>query len=102
MGDPIHPDSAPFTDRRKRLLVGGILLMIMGCGAVLLGLGSAASVLIMQRVLEAQQVSHLKPVQAIPGFLMYCGTGAVLLALGFGSVLRRRWFRPLIPARGAR
>jgi len=96
MGDPIDRDSAPFTDRRKRLLVGGILLMVMGCGAALLGLGSAASVLIMQRVPEAQQVSHLKPVQAIPGLLMYCGTGAVLLVLGFGSVLRRRWSRPLI------
>jgi len=96
MDDTIDRDPAPFKDRRKRLLVGGILLMLMGCGALLLGLGSAASVLMMQHLPETQQVSHLRPIQAIPGFLMYCGIGGVLLVLGFGSVLRRRWSRPLI------
>ncbi len=88
-----HAEPPTHRDRRTRLLVLGALLVLLGCGAVLVGGFTLLSVLAISRLGTA---SHLRPAQMIPSLLVYPAAGAVLITLGIGSIRCRRWARPLV------
>lgn len=101
--DSSRPETPSHRDRSTRLIVGGVFLILLGALALLLAVVSlAATVLVQQapQVEGAAETAQLDPVQAIPGVLVYGGGGAVLLTLGVGSFLRRRWVRPLVQVLG--
>ncbi len=88
-----HNEPPAHRDRRTRLLVLGALLVLLGCGAVLLG-GLVAVSLVLSRHLPAG--SQLHPAQMVPSLLVYPLSGAGLITLGIGSIRCRRWARPLV------
>lgn len=93
---PSPPEPPAYRDRSTRLIVSGVFLCLLGCCAFLMALLTLASALLFQRHPKVQGASQLGLGQAVYGSLFYCGVGAVLLALGVGSIRRRRWARPLV------
>lgn len=88
-----RPDPPAHRDRSTRLFVAGVFLIVFGCGSILLGVFSSATLLFIPQAPEAPEYG---PAQAIPGLLVYVGFGAALIALGVGSIRARRWARPLV------
>jgi hypothetical protein len=88
-----EPD-VPFRDRGPRLALCGFLVILAGSGAVLLGGLHALLLLGGPRVPGLESV----PVDvrsSLTGLLLYLLLGAALIAVGVGSVRKRRWSRPL-------
>lgn len=88
-----RPETPDHRDRSTRLFVVGIFLIVLGCCSILLGAFSAVTLLILPETPEAPQYGVAQMVQ---GLLVYVGLGAVLIALGVGSIRARRWVRPLV------
>lgn len=101
--DSSRPETSSHRDRSTRLVVGGVLLILLGALALLLALVMLASAVFVAQAPEiegAAPTTQLEPAQTVPGLLVYGGGGAVLLTLGIGSCLRRRWVRPLVQILG--
>ena len=93
ISDRPHDEPPAHRDRRTRLLVLGVLLVVLGCGAVLLGGFILLSFAVAGRLATGP---HLRPAQMIPSLLVYPAGGAALITLGIGSIRCRRWARPLV------
>jgi hypothetical protein len=86
------PGVVGFVDRRTRLLVIGIFLLLAAVICLLLGL-------LIPLMMYLPQVPGMPPKRAIdlvPGMAMYFGLAAGAIALGIGAIRVRRWIRPLI------
>ena len=83
----------PYRDRSTRLFVVGIFLIVLGCCSALLGAFSALTVLLLP---DTSGAPGYGTGQVVSSFAVYVGLGAVLIALGVGSIRARRWVRPLV------
>lgn len=93
ISDRPHDEPPAHRDRRTRLLVLGVLLVVLGCGAILLGGLTLVSFAVTSRLATTPQ---LRPAQMVPSLLAYPAGGAILITLGIGSIRCRRWARPLV------
>lgn len=91
--DRPHEPPPAFRDRRTRLRVLGVLLVVLGACCLLLAGFTALGALATARFAPG---AHLRPVQVLQGLLFYLVAGAAVIALGVGSFLCRRWARPLV------
>src|SRR4051812_49089380 len=92
----LTPTAVPVSDRRTRILVMGIILLLAGALCVLvLGLMSYFLLLVRRRPISGPSfpINHL-----LMPLLLYAVAGAILLWLGMGAILRRRWVRPVVLA----
>jgi hypothetical protein len=85
-----EPSSAPYTDQRVRLVVLGLLQIALGLFAAL---GAIVSVL---GAFFAADVPGMSPASTmIPGVILYVIVATLMIILGVGSILNRRWARAL-------
>jgi hypothetical protein len=84
------PSTAGYKDRRNRLLFFGVLEILLGLFCVLVLAG-----LLIANALAPQFAETLNP--RLMGFaaLMYAGIAAMMIWLGVGSILCRRWAHAL-------
>jgi hypothetical protein len=83
----------PRCDRRCRLLVMGILLLVLG-GLSILFLALSIYAIAMQRDGPAFGTGR----RMLGGLLIYGGSAIFFFATGLGSILRKRWARPVVLA----
>ncbi len=89
-GPPAAPP-VPFKDRRRGLIILGILEMLFGgLAALMIPLMILGQVMATQ---TGQQPMYLR--QMIPGAVSYALVAVVLITLGIGSCKTRRWARAL-------
>lgn len=80
-------------DRRTALIVVGVLLIVLGCGA-----GLMVPLVLLGQVL-AGQVQGVEPTpmrMLAPGLASYAGLAVAFVWLGIGSIRCRRWARSLV------
>lgn len=80
----------PYYDRSTGLIVFGVLTIGLGCLAALLCL-----VIILGAFIQTK-AAHVPVSSTIPGLVMYSGLSVVLVWLGIGSILAKRWARNLM------
>jgi hypothetical protein len=80
-----------FIDRSRRLVLFGIVLAAVGGGVILLALLYAALAFFDL----AGSSSLVDARSAATGAMLYALLGAAFVAVGWGSMLKRRWARPL-------
>jgi len=81
----------PAHDRRTRLLVLGILLLTLGGFCLLITLATTSILLLRPGGMPAVPWQRV-----IMQLLIYCGAATVFATLGFGSIYRKRWVRPVV------
>ena len=92
--DYLTPPTHGFVNRRTTLLVVGIFLIIAGSLAGCLGLMTPLALFVPQPPGAPQQ-----PVgQVIAALLIYAAIAGALIAVGIGSIRKRRWSRPIVLA----
>ena len=88
-----EPMPAPFKDRSVGLIIFGILTILLGCLAGIFCLWSTVMLSAMAGKADAAQ----PPAGSVlPGLLVYGGLAAVLICLGVGSLMMKRWARALL------
>lgn len=86
------PSPAPYKDRSAGLLAFGILTILLGCLAALF-----AVFIVFGQVAAAKTGTVAAPMSTIlPAILIYVGLAVVLVWLGIGSIMARRWARALL------
>ncbi|MBN8246273.1 MAG: hypothetical protein J0L84_02375 [Verrucomicrobia bacterium] len=91
---PPEPPPHPLThrDRSTRLILFGVLTVVFG------GLSLALVPLMFMSLLAGPAAGGAgsRVATLIPGVMLYGGLGALLVTLGIGSILARRWARALL------
>jgi len=80
----------PYKDRTVGLIAFGILTVLLGCAAGLLGVFMAFS----QSLVPQDQ--RMPAGSLVPAIGMYVVIGVILIVLGIGSAMARRWARALL------
>jgi hypothetical protein len=92
------PESAfsatEFKDRKVGLVIFGILTTLMGGLCILLAL--LMMFVSLRAPLSANAGAPQSAQGMIPGMILYSGMAAVLIWLGIGSMMERRWARALL------
>ena len=86
------PPLAPIGNRSGMLMVVGILLIVMGAIAGCVGLLAPFALLVPQPSGAAGPRAR----DVVMGAVMYALVAAIFIALGVGSIRKRRWVRPLV------
>lgn len=87
-----QPDPAAFKDRRGWLIAFGVLVIILGCCC-----GMLIPLMLMGQVMAASMGGGNQDLRMVlPGVIMYGLLAGLLIWLGIGSVLFRRWARALL------
>lgn len=82
-------------DLGRRLVAFGILAVLLGAASGVLALIHLALPRLTSSAFAAAAVEPVDPRTALSGFLLYGMAAAALAVLGYGSIRRRRWTRPL-------
>ena len=86
------PPPVPYKDRSTGLKVFGILTILLGCMAAMF-----VPLMFISSVMAARTTGSPTPVSAVlPAAFVYGLTAVVLIWLGIGSVMARRWARALL------
>ena len=91
---PVEPNplATPFKDRSVGLIIFGVLTILLGCLALL-----AVFLMLLGQAMSARTTTVPTNFAAIlPGIAMYGVLAVVLVWLGIGSMMARRWARALL------
>jgi hypothetical protein len=92
MSDVVAPPALPYKNRRGGLIVFGIALIGFGLLTALMAVLMGSTLLLRGRVADAT----VPPPRAMVGvILFYLAIAVVLITLGAGSLMARRWARAL-------
>ena len=84
-----------FVDRSRRLTLFGVLSVLLGSLGILLALFHLVLPLLTE-LLPSPDTMPTDPATILAGAMVYGLLGAAMAWLGFGSLKRRRWTRPLM------
>lgn len=91
MNPPILPDAAfPYKDRKTGLIVFGIFTVLLGCLC-----GLFVPLMFFGQSMAAKSGGPAMP-SMLPAVIMYGGLAIVLVWLGIGSMMARRWARAIL------
>jgi hypothetical protein len=85
-----------YRDRGVRLRLFGLLTILVGIGAMLLGLLHLA----LHRLADAVPDFHIARHQVLTGAMTFGAIGVVLIVCGIGSFRQRRWVPPAMQTVG--
>lgn len=89
------PGAVGFVDRRTRLLVIGILILVAGIMCLLMA-GFMPIMLFLPKPPGVASGQGPQAIDIVPGMLLYVALAALAIALAVGMMRVRRWVRPVI------
>src|SRR5690242_10461389 len=91
----MSPGAVGFVDRRTRLLVIGILILVAGIMCLLMA-GFMPIMLFLPKPAGMASTPGPQAVDIVPGMLLYVALAGLAMALAVGMMRVRRWVRPVI------
>lgn len=89
------PGVVGFVDRRTRLLVIGILILVAGIMCLLMA-GFMPIMLFLPKPAGMGTAHGPQPIDIVPGMLLYVALAALAIGLAVGMMRVRKWVRPVI------